>query len=795
MSGQESDNKAVSNVRISKSLRIFRLIGLGASPAPHCDAQHYIAEGDQHRSRLSWPAAAEAYHKALSLEPGRHPIWIQLGHALKEQGKFAEAQHAYLSAAKLRPHDAEAHGFLGYLTKDRGLLELATRHYLQAIHSGGYNPNIDDELIWVINERRRHDKGALADIASFLRTLEPRDEEPQILRDLRNILAHSPTTSADSLSEPMLVFDISDLVAYFDNARLPTGIQRVQIEVVQGALAAAASNVHLCCIANGRDDWVEVPLDHFETLARLSVTGADRSEPVWRQALQRLKFILHLDHAFSFARGSTLVNLGTSWWIQNYFLFVREAKASSDIRYVPFVHDMIPIMHPQHCVKELVQDFIAWTIGVFDHADAYLVNSRATKLDLLAVARDLGRAVDENMVAVVPLDADCRKIAESRLPASHLSKWGLERTPFILFVSTIESRKGHLVAFEAWSLLATRMGSHTPKLVCVGNRGWLNSMIYSRLEDPQLADNIIMLSGLTDDELALLYRHCLFTTYPSLYEGWGLPVTESLCYGKVPLISDAASLPEAGGGFAVYATAGSADELADRAEGLIADDGLRSDLEKKIHLDYAPRSWLDVAMQIGTDIERLLPVGSLPKKPRPMAEIGAWHDLSRNRSLRIWRGYGSAECYRSGLNWQWPDRRGCAIRHGRATLSFTLPKHSQPLRIYVLFLGDVDHDCEWSITAKNHSVANGQVEAKRESWGWIDFDASNEPHLVELVIEGACPALETPSGQSGLKLSLAGFFICEGEIETARSLFLERVTLGRLDTLDRFREGAPTFQH
>ncbi len=48
-----------------------------------------------------------------------------------------------------------------------------------------------------------------------------------------------------------------------------------------------------------------------------------------------------------------------------------------------------------------------------------------------------------------------------------------------------------------------------------------------------------MLSGISDQELSQLYdAHCLFTLYPSLYEGWGLPVTESLCYGKVPLISD-----------------------------------------------------------------------------------------------------------------------------------------------------------------------------------------------------------------------------------------------------------------
>ncbi|MHA4875417.1 glycosyltransferase, partial [Enterococcus faecium] len=84
-----------------------------------------------------------------------------------------------------------------------------------------------------------------------------------------------------------------------------------------------------------------------------------------------------------------------------------------------------------------------------------------------------------------------------------------------------------------------------PDLVCVGGRGWLNDHVYAALDrDPELAEKVRIISGLTDSHLALLYSTCLFTVYLSTYEGWGLPVTESLCYGKVPLLSDTSSLPE-----------------------------------------------------------------------------------------------------------------------------------------------------------------------------------------------------------------------------------------------------------
>src|SRR6185312_10284348 len=96
---------------------------------------------------------------------------------------------------------------------------------------------------------------------------------------------------------------------------------------------------------------------------------------------------------FEFPPGATLINIGTSWWLKNYFLMVRMAKARYGIRYVPFIHDLIPIMTPEHCVKELTQDFINWTIGAFSHADGYLVNSEATGKDLCKVARLLGHQV------------------------------------------------------------------------------------------------------------------------------------------------------------------------------------------------------------------------------------------------------------------------------------------------------------------------------------------------------------------------------------------------------------------
>ncbi|MEI9931042.1 MAG: glycosyltransferase [Rhizomicrobium sp.] len=135
-----------------------------------------------------------------------------------------------------------------------------------------------------------------------------------------------------------------------------------------------------------------------------------------------------------------------------------------------------------------------------------------------------------------------------------LKDLGLERGRFVLFVSTIEPRKNHAFVFTAWLKLLRRHGAkNCPKLVCVGQQGWLNSEAYARLDASEdLKRQVVILSNVSDVMLSKLYEACICTLYPSLYEGWGLPVTESLCFGKVPIVSHVASLPEAGGLFAEY---------------------------------------------------------------------------------------------------------------------------------------------------------------------------------------------------------------------------------------------------
>ncbi|MGE4337571.1 MAG: glycosyltransferase, partial [Pigmentiphaga sp.] len=84
-----------------------------------------------------------------------------------------------------------------------------------------------------------------------------------------------------------------------------------------------------------------------------------------------------------------------------------------------------------------------------------------------------------------------------------------------------------------------------PTLVFAGMKGWRIDDLWLSLElDPRVRGRIRVLPHATDADLAALYQNCLFTAFPSQYEGWGLPVAESLAHGKLCLASRNSAIPE-----------------------------------------------------------------------------------------------------------------------------------------------------------------------------------------------------------------------------------------------------------
>jgi glycosyltransferase involved in cell wall biosynthesis len=637
-----------------------------ADPSTKLAIAEAIAQGDSYRSLRNWAAARDAYSRALLLDSTLQSIWMQFGHAAKEVGDPLGAEAAYRKAIDLNPGDADAYLELGHALKMRGLMAPATECYSHALL---LNPDLTDAHAGILLlERADTGRQNSADESS----LHPYGSGPRTM------------TESTSLT---IVFDVSDLMNYFHKARLPTGIQRVQIEVIKGAMKAWRTDIaiSLVCFTKHTDFWVEIPASLFQMFCKLAVSSGDTSAPEWVALLTELKRLLESRKYYRFPQGSVLLNLGTSWWLQNYFLNVRLAKSLSGIKYIPFVHDFIPAVAEEHCTEELRQDFMSWAIGAFDHADYFFVNSKATLKDLRAVGGKLGHTVAEG--AIVTLDADFRKSLEVGSdpldPAYLLHSKDLQKENYVLFVATVESRKNHIAAFSVWLKLLKKYGARqVPKLVCVGNDGWLNDAAYSKLRASELLSrHVVMLQKISDAALAVLYENCLCTLYPSSYEGWGLPVTEALCFGKVPIVSNSSSLPEAGGEFAEYFDVESEKDMLATVERVIFDEDYRRQRERRISETFRARSWAEISQQV---IQQLKEWHARPQgEPKPIpaspvsgiwpmkAELNELHMLSNSTSSGLWPGLQSGEMYRNGMGWWWPEPWGTWIKNaGPAYLAF-----------------------------------------------------------------------------------------------------------------------------
>ena len=125
---------------------------------------------------------------------------------------------------------------------------------------------------------------------------------------------------------------------------------------------------------------------------------------------------------------------------------------------------------------------------------------------------------------------------------------------YVLYVSTLDVRKNHRLLFQVWKRLIAKHGADAvPDLVCVGRKGALTDDFLSELENARhLGGRIVVEHDVDDAGLARLYAGCLFTVFPSIAEGWGIPVTESLAHGKYCVASNASSLPEVGGDLIDY---------------------------------------------------------------------------------------------------------------------------------------------------------------------------------------------------------------------------------------------------
>ena len=175
-----------------------------------------------------------------------------------------------------------------------------------------------------------------------------------------------------------------------------------------------------------------------------------------------------------------------------------------------------------------------------------------------------------------------RSVHDPAALAAARARYGIGEGPFIFTLSRLEPRKNHVRLVEAFARARAGRAGGAPalphRLVIGGGKGWLYEAIFAKVEELKLGDAVHFTGFVDDADLPALYSAADFFAYPSLYEGFGLPVVEALACGLPVLAGDNSCLPEAGGPGALYVDALDVDAIAAGLARLAADAPLRAAL-------------------------------------------------------------------------------------------------------------------------------------------------------------------------------------------------------------------------
>lgn len=244
-------------------------------------------------------------------------------------------------------------------------------------------------------------------------------------------------------------------------------------------------------------------------------------------------------------KGDTAVLIGASWNDSSVLDALIESKQSLGITISQHMNDILPIYQPQLFSDELPGLFTPYVTKALRNADIVTVISEATRRDIVTFCEDHDIALPR--IEVVRLGDNPQTDITAKRPAAFRSN-----EEFVLAVGTFEVRKNYLLLYQAVKL-AQIEEKELPTIVIAGRKGWLTEDVRHMISlDPHAKEKIIWLNDVSDGELKWLFQNCMFTVFPSIAEGWGLPIVESLQNGKFCLSSGTSSMLEIGDGLVDY---------------------------------------------------------------------------------------------------------------------------------------------------------------------------------------------------------------------------------------------------
>jgi glycosyltransferase involved in cell wall biosynthesis len=212
------------------------------------------------------------------------------------------------------------------------------------------------------------------------------------------------------------------------------------------------------------------------------------------------------------------------------------------------LHDLAFLRFPEVLTRSKRAYHRTFTIrSLQEHATMIIANSNSTRQDAIELA-GIPAAKIETIYICIDTRFSNVVIEEKEIQAFR-QKQGLTGG-FLLYLGTLEPRKNLTTLLKAYAQLRKAYGREE-KLVLAGGKGWLYDTIFDTVREFGLETEVLFRGFVADSDQLLWYTSASAFVYPSLYEGFGMPVTEALACGVPVVTSDVSSLPEAGAGLAL----------------------------------------------------------------------------------------------------------------------------------------------------------------------------------------------------------------------------------------------------
>ncbi|MBI3601324.1 MAG: glycosyltransferase family 4 protein [Candidatus Omnitrophica bacterium] len=283
-----------------------------------------------------------------------------------------------------------------------------------------------------------------------------------------------------------------------------------------------------------------------------------------------------------------------------------EALTIHGPKIVVTIHDLIYKIHPETHTLETIEATSRQMEGIIKFADRIICVSGSTRRDLhrfFGLPQEkscmIYNGVDHSVF--YPLQPDERRAAMDRLRGLGI------KTPYLLYVGTIEPRKNLTGLLKSFALLKSKK-DFAGQLVVAGMKGWMMAAVAPMIKELGLRDEVIFTGFVSDAQLRELYNLAEAFVFPSLYEGFGFPIVEAFCCGTPVVTSNTSSCAEIAGGCALTVDPRQVPQIAQAIQRLLEDRVFNQELRQKAIKKAQEFSFLKTAQETLKVYEQLAPL-------------------------------------------------------------------------------------------------------------------------------------------------------------------------------------------